>query len=88
MTTDIVGKYKYKFQRPAIYRIMAVGDLSDKFSDRLSGMQITVDRTKGDSPITSLVGQINDQSALMGVLNALHDYHLTILSVSVLDESI
>ena len=40
---------------------------------------------KGERPLTTLVGSLTDRSALLGVLNTLHDLNLTLLSVEVVD---
>ena len=77
---------EFKFQNPAVYKIKVGGLLSDNWSERLGGMQINIDRSKGEEPVTTLVGQINDQSALSGVLNTLYENHLSIISVSMLNE--
>lgn len=76
----------YSFTKPAVYKVRVQGDLKDHWSDRLGGMQITVDRSDKQNPISILIGQINDQSALSGILNKLYDLRLTILSVSIMKD--
>jgi hypothetical protein len=49
-------------------------------------MSITTDSTTSKSPVTSLVGHLVDQAALSGVLKALYDQRIPILSVENLDE--
>jgi hypothetical protein len=80
--------YEFSFKKPAIYKIKVLGDLGESWSERLGGMQINVERSQDKSPVSVLIGQINDQSALSGVLNTLYELHLTIMSVNVLKDEI
>ena len=68
---------------PAIYRIRVVGRVDPDLSPRLSGMQITVGG--GDCVESILIGRIQDQSALSGVLNTLYELHLPVTNVECLD---
>ena len=69
---------------PATYRIRVKGYLDNSWSDRLSGLTINP-QIQGDEPVvTTLDGQVADQAALAGVLNALYGLHLPILSVECL----
>lgn len=71
----------YTFDRPGKYRIRVQGFLDKNWSERLAGLRITTG-TRGDQkPVTTLVGQVRDQAELTGVLNALYQRHLTLLSV-------
>ena len=47
-------------------------------------MSITTDSITSKSPVTSLVGHLVDQAALSGVLKALYDQRIPILSVEIL----
>ena len=71
---------------PATYRIRVKGHLDISWSDCLSGL--TISRSgQGDEPVvTTLYGQVLDQAALAGVLNALYGLHLPLLSVEYLGE--
>ena len=62
------------------YRVRADGRLDASWSARLGGMVIECDRDA-----TTLTGSLRDQSALMGVLNALHMLRLTVTSVERLE---
>jgi hypothetical protein len=73
-------------QKSTNYRIKVQGKLDEKWSDRLGGMGITVDRSSGQSPVTTLEGRLRDQAALAGVLNTLYELHLQVLSVVCLDK--
>jgi hypothetical protein len=55
--------------------------LGENWSDRLAGMQITTDDPKADAPVTTLIGNLRDQTQLAGVLNSIYELHLPILSV-------
>ena len=75
-----------KFEAPATYRIVARGFLDQRLSDRLGGMRITSEDRGGEKPVATLVGRLLDQAQLSGVLNALYEMHLPILSVEILEE--
>ena len=75
-----------KFEGPAPYRIRVQGHLDDNWSDRLGGMVLTRAFTAEKQPMTILIGHLKDQSALCGVMNALYDLHLPVISVEFLDE--
>ena len=66
---------------PAIYRVIVKDTLGPEWSNRLAGMQIT-GTAEGR---TILVGRLNDQAALSGVLLALYELHLPVISVDCLD---
>ena len=70
-----------QFDLPATYRIRIRGCLNDSWSDRLGGMEIKVIEQAEDAPETILVGWLPDQAALCGVLNALYNLNLALLSV-------
>ena len=71
------------FDRPATYQIHVKGYLPESWSDRLGGMSVTDDR-EGKPPATILCGRLQDQAALLGLLNALYGLHLPLLSVEYL----
>jgi len=75
-----------KLETPARYRIRSQGRLDTSWSDRLGGMSITQVAPENKPPVTTLVGHLPDQAALAGVLNALYNLHLPLLSVENLDE--
>lgn len=65
---------------PATCVIRVRGALSSDWSDRMGGMRIIVVRT-GHRAVTELVGRLVDQAALHGVLAALYELGLPLLSV-------
>jgi len=69
----------------ATYRIKVLGELDTKWSGRLGGMSINVDRQEGQKSVTTLVGFLRDQAALAGLMATLHELHLRVLSVECLD---
>lgn len=72
---------RFLFDSPAIYQICVQGALTADWSDRLQGMTIRVVTSEDAPPMTVLVGELLDQSSLVGVLNTLYDLHLTLLLV-------
>ena len=60
------------------YEIHVKGQLDESWSDWLEGLEVTL-LENGEM---ILYGQIEDQAALMGVLNKLYGLNLTLLSVS------
>lgn len=72
------------FDKPGTYRIRVRGKVDPDWSDWLGGMQITPHRPEGQKATTELIGPLSDQAALVGVLNALYEMHLSIVSVECL----
>ncbi len=73
------------FDRPAIYLISVEGRIPPSWLDCLDGMRATVIDGIAAQVVTTLTGELEDQAALAGVLNAIYDLHLTVLSVTRLD---
>ncbi len=65
----------------AIYRIRIQGTLDKNWSDYCGGMTIEHERDAHQHAVTAMTGQLADQSALVGILNSLHDIGCPILSV-------
>ena len=66
----------------ADYRIRVQGILDPKWSNRLGGVTISQeDRSGLTSMVTVLEGKMTDQAALFGLLIALYDLQLPLLSV-------
>jgi len=74
------------FKKEAIYKIVVDGFLDESWSGTFGDMQIIVEKKKGVSTVSNLIGKIKDQSALSGILNNLHDLHFTVISVNMLTE--
>ena len=70
---------------PAIYRIQVRGHLESAWSERFGGLNITEIRTGEGEVETVLVGRLADQADLAGVLAALYESHLPVLSAECLN---
>ena len=79
-------KQNFSFKNSAIYKIIVKGKINKDWSDRLSDMQITVEKQPEGKTFTSLVGKINDQTALSSVLLTLYEMNMTVISVKMLEE--
>jgi hypothetical protein len=66
---------------PALYRICILGQLDANWSEFCGGMVIKHANDPKFHAITIMTGRLIDQSALIGVLNALHDLGCPIMSV-------
>lgn len=71
---------------PTTYTVRVRGVLDFDWSDCLGGMSIVTEYHEGEYPVTILTGRLPDQSALAGVLSALHDLGLPLLSVELLSQ--
>jgi len=74
-----------KIDHPATYRIQVAGYLDENWTTRLGGLRISTDARDDDKLITMLSGELIDQAALFGVLKALYDMRLPLLSVECLE---
>ncbi len=70
-----------KLLEPAQYRICILGHLDANWSVYCGGMTIAPANDPKLNAITILAGFLLDQSALLGVLNSLHDLGCPIMSV-------
>ena len=71
---------------PAVYQIRIQGILDKNRSDYYGGLTIEHEGDPKQYVITILMGRLADQSALIGVLNSLHDIGYPILSVEYLED--
>jgi hypothetical protein len=85
MTIQKKQNHIQKFSDPGIYQIEALGHLPHGFSDRVRGMQIIPKDIGADMTIFILTGQISDQIALAGILDALFDMHMVLLSLKLIE---
>jgi hypothetical protein len=72
---------RYTFDSPAKYRISVQGRIPARWCDCLEGMTITEGPPEAAPLVTTLLGDLPDQAALVGVLNTLYELHLPMLSV-------
>lgn len=70
---------------PARYRIFIRGILDKNWSNYCGGMTIEHENDPKRGAMTILAGRLKDQSALIGVLNWLHDMGCPILSVEYME---
>jgi hypothetical protein len=70
-----------EFGGPADYRIVVQGQLTDSTVERLGDMKIASVEGEGREAVTVLVGPVRDQVELFGVVNTLHGFHLSVLTV-------
>lgn len=71
---------------PAIYRIRVQGHLDTKWAALLEDMNITEVKNSDGEIESILVGRLDDQAALSGVLNSLYEMHLAVLSTECLEK--
>ena len=74
----------------ATYRICIIGELESSFANSYWGMTSSAVEEAGELEQTMLVGEVADQAALVGIINALYNKGYTIVSVEriVLDEDL
>ena len=84
MVSEIKWKEFLSLGTPATYRILVLGELDQSWSDRLAGMDISVDAHEEVGRVSTLMGLLRDQAELSGVLNSLYELHMPLLSVKVL----
>ena len=75
---------KSRFGQPAIYQISVIGNLDKSWSSRLASMQISLDKRSDEENEYLLIGKLNDQAELNGILNTIYELHLTLTSVKIL----
>ena len=80
-----INEGKLTIDQPATYCIRVVGYLDEKWSTRLSGLKISPVMQNEKRAITTISGPLIDQAALFGVLKALYDMRLPLLSVECLE---
>jgi hypothetical protein len=70
---------------PARYRICIQGTLDKNWAKYCGGLTIEHENDLKRGAMTILAGRLADQSALVGVLNSLHDMGCPILSVEYME---
>ena len=80
-------KSSFSFSKPSIYQIKVLGKVPSSWSERLSGMDLSY-RNKKSGVETTLIGKMSDQAQLSGLLNALYELHMSVLSVEKLNTNI
>ncbi len=70
-----------RMDQPALYRIQVQGCIGEQRSDWFNGMEIALDAGGDNPPVTTLVGTVADQAALLGLLQIMYLLGLPILLV-------
>ena len=65
---------------PAYYEVSVLGSLDENWSSRI-GMRIKVSKGVNNTSITTLTGEVIDQSMLLGVLNYVYELGMPIIMV-------
>jgi hypothetical protein len=84
--SDSMQTYGISFGSPIQVRIRILGGIPGTWHDRMADLSISTTWESGREPTSLLSGHLEDQAALMGVLNTLHGLHLPLLSIDVLDQ--
>lgn len=66
---------------PATYRICVVGDVDSVYAEQYWGMKLILIEKTGEAEQSTLVGEVADQAALVGIINGLYNAGHTVLSV-------
>ena len=69
------------------YQIRVQGWIGKRWVSLFDGMTMTYEGTRGDSPVTVLIGPVVDQAALRSLLSKLWDLNLTVISVTRVETS-
>ena len=69
---------------PDVYEIRVRGTLDERWSDWFSDLVVTSEQV-GHTPVTTVTGRVADQSALRGILTAIWDLNLSIISVNLVE---
>ena len=75
------NRKKLKLETPAIDQIVVQGNIDLSYSPILSQFQINNEKFEGETDKTMLVGKVEDQATLSGILNTLYELHMPVLSV-------
>ena len=75
------GNQFIRVDQPGIYRLKIQGRLSQTVQERFDEMTISVEANTANIPITTLTGQIADQSALYGLVARIRDLGLPLILV-------
>lgn len=66
---------------PATYRICVIGGLESSWAERIWGMKSSRVGESSAPEQTMLLGEVADQAALVGIINALYNSGHTVVSV-------
>jgi hypothetical protein len=83
MNEELFSKEKTIPDDADIYQIRLKGKITDTLIQMTDDMQV---RQECDPETISIIGWLPDQSALIGLLNTLHDIHFKIKSVQIINQ--
>lgn len=66
---------------PATYRICVLGGVDSAYAERFWGMEPSLVELTSEPEQTALEGEVADQAALVGIINALYNAGHTVVSV-------
>jgi hypothetical protein len=69
---------------PDVYEIRVRGTLDKRWSEWFNDLVVTSEQA-GHTPVTIVTGHVADQSALRGILTAIWDLNLAIISVILIE---
>ena len=78
--TTLMGKSEIN-----LYRISVYGTLNTQWVELPEGMDITITRQGHQKAVTTLIGTVPNQEALLGILNTLYELHMPLIAVELLD---
>ncbi len=84
---DVDAPHLYGYDLPATYLIRVRGKIKAGWSDRVEGMTISLAARPDGTSETTLVGELRDQAAVLGVLRTLYELHLELLAVTRLTDN-
>ncbi len=64
-----------------VYQIIVQGAMPEDIYNYFEGMDIKVYASKSGNRYSMISGQVKDQSALIGMINMLYDFHFVISSI-------
>ena len=82
-TTNSMREGRALPDEPAVYEIRINGHLDDRWADRFDGLTLS----RQDNGDTLLTGAVVDQAALHGLLRAVRDLGVRLLSVTYLQST-
>lgn len=82
-----INPQRSPLDQPAVYQIMVQGRLDDTWAEWFGGMTITAGQDETGQSATILIGLVDDQVALHGLLTRIRDLNLRLVSVQRLDGS-
>ena len=81
---DSSGTHGVSLGQTAVYQIVVQGSLTEQLAECLGGLRLQVSPGVHGGAATTLTGRLRDQAQLIGVLNALYEMRVPILSLELL----